>query len=211
MRQFVRFFTSPAVFVNQLQWSRNHGWILLTFLLLAVAESQIASTRALNVQLSWLLSVETGWGRDQALFAVMAARIAALLLGSIVLTELFWLVGSQLGKSNSKRVLQRRMAVVFTFLLASYVLTTVLPSDQQYIAAILFGWGGLLSYVTFREHFGLNRMVALLVGLVAVASIAWSWQSAERYVSVTASKAISEKVSKSHSARSHKVRRHRYR
>src|SRR4051812_34821591 len=116
LKQFIRFFFSPATFVNQLQWSSNHALILLTFLGLAIVESQVGAGRVLNAQLSWLLASRSGLGleRDQALFLVQSIRIAFLFFGALSLTETIWWIGSRLGHATSKRVLQRRMAVVLT-------------------------------------------------------------------------------------------------
>lgn len=196
MKQLIRFFTNPAAFVNQLQWSRNHAWILLTFLGLAVIESQIGTGKVLNAQLSWLLAKETQLARDQALFLVMAGRIAALFVGGMVITQSFWLIGSRLGRATSKRVLQRRMSIVYTFLLASYILTTVLSPDNQIWAALVFGWGLILAYVTFREHFAVDRFAAIVLGLVAVGAIVVSWQQADRFAQTQSSHAIAKQVAK---------------
>ncbi len=197
MKQIIRLATNPAAFMNQLQWSRNHAWILLTFLGLAIVESQIGTTKALNAQLAWLLSNEAHIARDQALFLVMVGRIAALFLGGQVLTQIFWLIGARLGRASSKRVLTRRLSIVYTFLLGSYILAVTLSVDQQIWAALVFGWGLILAYVTFREHFSLDRYAAVVLGLVAVGSIVVSFQQADRYVQKSASQAIAKQVAKS--------------
>jgi hypothetical protein len=200
LKQIIRLITNPAAFINQLQWSRNHAWILLTFLGLAIVESQIGTTKALNAQLSWLLANHTHMARDQAMFLVMVGRIAALFLGALLLTEVFWKIGARLGRASSKRVLQRRLSIVYTFLLGSYILATILNSDQQIWAGLVFGWGLLLAYVTFREHFNLDRFAAIVLGLVAVAAIVVSWQQADRFVQKTTSQAMAKHLAKAHPA-----------
>jgi hypothetical protein len=197
LKQIIRLATNPAAFMNQLQWSRNHAWILLTFLGLAIVESQMGATKALNAQLSWLLANEAHIARDQALVLVMVARIAALFVGAQLLTQIFWLIGARLGRASSKRVLTRRMSIVYTFLLGSYILATTLNNDQQVWAALVFGWGLILAYVTFREHFNLDRYAAIVLGLVAVGSIVVSFQQADRYAQKSASQAIAKQVAKS--------------
>ncbi len=196
MKQVVRFFFSPATFINQLQWSRNHGLILLTFLGIAFVESQVGVGRSLNLQLSWLLSDRTGIARDQALFLVMGARMAFLFFGALSLSETLWWIGTRFGRHTSKRVLYRRLAVVLTIMLGSYTLYAVPDATMQIVGAVMFGWGIILTYLTLREQFLLGRIASVVMGVAAAATIVLSWQISDRVMQTAAGYAVADQVAR---------------
>jgi hypothetical protein len=201
MRQLFRFFLSPATFVNQLQWSRNHTFILFAFLGVAFLESQVGVGRSLNLQLSWLLSNSTGIARDHALIAVIAGRVAFLFFGALSLGETLWWVGAKFGRQTSRRVLNRRLAVVLTVMLGSYTLYAIPEALAQYGAAILLAWGLLLTYFTLREQFALTHFSAAVAGLVAVVFVMASWKVSDSIVKETASYAVADQLA--HAKRNH--------
>lgn len=215
LKQLFRLFIQPATFVNQLQWSTNHGLILLIFLGIAVVESQVGAGRVLNLQLSWLLSHWTGWERDQALFAVMAARVGFLFFGALSLAETIWWIGDKLGRSTSKRVLSRRMAVVLTVMLASYSLFASVEPALQWAGVAVFSWGLVLTYLTLKEQFSLSALTAGVCGLVAAAMIMVSWQVSDKVVQKATGYAIADQIARAkpaprahHTVRPRARRRH---
>ncbi len=196
LKQFIRFFFSPTTFINQLQWSRNHAAILLTFLLVAVLESQVGVGKSLNLQLAWLLNDWTGLEQGQALFAVTFARVAFLFVGMLSLSETLWWIGEKLGRHTSKRVLYRRLAVVLTLMLGAYTLFSMTSAWAQAFGFATFGWGLVLTYSTLREQFMVGRVTAALLGVVAAATIVASWRVSDRVVETAASFAIADEIAR---------------
>ncbi len=194
MKQLFRLFLRPATFVNQLQWSTHHGLILLAFLGVAALESQVGTGRALNEQLAWLLQRWTPIQRDHALVVVTAGRILFLFFGTLSLSETIWWIGEKLGRSTSKRVLNRRMAVVFTVMLASYALLVATEPSQQWFGALLFMWGLTLCFWTLKEQFSLSALSAGVLGIVAAVVIVATWQVSDRFVQKAVGHAIAAKA-----------------
>jgi hypothetical protein len=203
LKQALRFFFDPATFVNQLQWSKNHSWILLAFLGIAVTESQVGTGRELNLQLSWLLSRWAGVGRDQALFAVMAARVAVLFFGALSLAETIWWVADWFGYSTSKRVLKRRLVVVLTVLLSSYSLFSSTDPTIQNVALGLLAWALLLNIFTLREQFRIGTLQAALLGLLASGFILASWKVSDQILHQVAGNSIQQQLAKKNGPRHH--------
>lgn len=201
LKQVFRFFFSPAIFVNQLQWSTNHAWILVAYLGLTIVESQVGYGRALNAQAAWLLSSHSGIARDQALFLVMVARIAFFFIGALSLAETVWWLGVRLGRSTSKRVLQRRVAVVLAFMLTGYTLMGALGADWQWAVWAVFAWGLMISYLTMREQFALGPVTAALLAVITISSAVLSWQVTDRVAQTAASYAIADQVAKTKAVR----------
>ncbi len=198
MKQAFRFFFNPAAFINQLQWSKNHGLILVCFLAVAFFESQMGAGRAINHQLSLLLSRFSGLARDHSLILVIAARIAFLFFGALSLAETIWRIGGKLGRNSSRRVLDRRMAVVLTVMLAAYTLNSM---GAEGAALALFFWGFLLSYFTLREQFSLDAFQAGVLGATAVFLVAVSWKVSDSVVQQSAGFALSQSAAKSKNTR----------
>lgn len=196
MKQIFRFFFSPATFVNQLQWSRNHTLILFTFLGVAFVEGHVGFGRELNQQLAWLVSQRVGMDQDMALLAVTAARVLFLFIGAVSLSETLWWLGATFGRHTSKRVLYRRLAIVLTLLLGAYTLHASGSAEALPWAWALSGWGLVLSYLTLREQFMLNRLMAAALGLIAVSGIVMSWQVTDRMAQQATGHAIAEQVAK---------------
>jgi len=192
LKQVIRFFIRPATFINQLQWSRHHGMILLAFLGIALLESQIGVGRALNLQLSWLLAEGSGLDRDQALFLVMLGRMAFLLAAVFCASEAIWWLVARFGFQTSKRVLYRRLAVVSTMVLASYAMFASIEPGAQLMGALFFGWGLILSYLTFREQYQFSQVTSLVLGILAVGAVEFTWQYSDQFVQNTASSQIAQ-------------------
>jgi branched-subunit amino acid transport protein AzlD len=199
LKQVFRFFFNPAAFVNQLQWSKNHGLILLSFLAVAFVESQVGAGRVVNHQLSLLVCQLTGLARDHSFFLVVAARIALLFFGALSLAETIWRIGVTLGQNTSRRVLDRRIAVVLTVMLGAYTLNSMQFENAQFAALALFAWGSMLCCFTLREQFSLSVFQAAVLGATAVFLVAVSWKVSDSVVQESASFALSQSATKSKS------------
>lgn len=177
MRQGMRLLTKPATFFNQLQWSTHHWIILVAFLGLATIETQVGRNQALYQAWALLLERRLGLSLDAALWVVTAFRLAILIAGSVAVSTVIWFVGHLFGRRTSKRVLFRRLAVVFTVLLAGYTashLTGAYPA-LAFVSLVMYLWGLVLGYFAIREQFALNHLETVVVGLFALLLVSSSW------------------------------------
>ena len=168
--------------MNQLQWSRNHWFIILSFLVLATVETQVSRHHGLYANFAHLLEVKWGIGLAVALWLVMATKLAVMLVGAYLIVLAIYFVGSLFGRSNSKRVFMRRLAVVFTVVLAG-VTTQALGESTSWmwlISGALYAWGGLLGFHAVREQFELNLIEAALMSVFAFLLVGTSWQVSQK-------------------------------
>ena len=192
MKQGFRFFLRPWTFFNQLQWSTHHWFILLGFLVIAAVETQVGKHHRLYITLAGLLQHRFGIGLDFALWMVTAVKLFCLLAGAYFVSHLVWLVGNMVGTKNSKRVLFRRLAVVFTVLLAGYTAQYFAPTFPiaSFVSVVLFIWGLGLGYFAIREQFGLSNLETLVVGFFALLLISSSWHYSNHFMASVASSEI---------------------
>ncbi|MEZ4750621.1 MAG: hypothetical protein R3B54_08330 [Bdellovibrionota bacterium] len=92
-------------------------------------------------------------------------------------TGSFGFVGNVIGKKGSKRVLLRRLAIVFTVFLAAASVQNLSFSQPWFIllSAALYVWATVLGFYAIREQFSLNSLetaiVSVLAALVVSASL----------------------------------------
>lgn len=177
MKQFIRFFINPKAFVNQLQWSSNHWFILITFLSLVSLETQVGKNQHLYQMAALVLEQKYHLGLSISLWLVMAAKLSFSLVAAFAFILLMDFIGSSLGRKNSKRVLSRRIAVifaVFVFGLIGKHFSSVNPWVEL-AAYALMGWSIVLGFFAIREHFHLKNLETAILSLFLLLLIKTSW------------------------------------
>ena len=187
MRQTVRFILKPNTFFNQLQWSRNHWWIILAFLGLATVETQIGRHVQLYHAFALLIEAKLGFSYNIALWLTMATRLAILLAGAFLISSVIYIVGSVVGRSNSRRVLFRRLSVVFTVFLGGLTLQHFAASAPWVVWASwgLCAWALFLGYVAIKEQFELGNLETAIVAIFAILMVTTTWQFSNRFFDAT--------------------------
>lgn len=184
----MKLITKPGTFFNQLQWSSYHWFILVAFMVVAMVETQLGRDHHLYTALAQVAGNWLGTSADLGLWVVMFVRLATLLVGSFVLGVLVWFVGGLFGRHTSKRVLFRRLAVVFTVFLAGYLVhhLSKLNPNLAFVALGFYLWGMLLGYFAIREQFALNHLETIVIGLFLMIMVTSTWhfshQALERVV-----------------------------
>lgn len=198
LKQGLRFLLHPGQFFNQLQWSRHHWYILFAFFIISGIEAQVGKQHSLYQVYANLIGTQTGIGMDLALWLVVAAKIFLLLGGSFLLVSVVWMVGNFIGQRNSRRVLARRLAVVFTVALAAYTAHHLehYIDWMQTASFFLYFWAFLLGYFALREQFALTHMETAFMGVFTVFLVATSWHYSNRFFEKTAERAIHEIAAK---------------
>jgi hypothetical protein len=195
VRQGVRFFVRPNAFVNQLQWSSHHTWLLLAFLIIAGVEAHVGRNHALIAHFADALSFRLGVGQEIGMWLMISAKLAVTLLAAFLITMAVWLVGSFIGHASSQRVLFRRLSVVFTLVLTAYTashLTHVYPWMETASLFIYF-WAALLGFFSLREQFRIGYLETLFVGGFTVLAIISTWHFSNRYMEKNAT-VISQQI-----------------
>lgn len=173
----------PWTFFNQLQWSRNHWLILLSFLVLATVETQVNHHHHVYASMAHLLEARFGIGLSLALWLIMAARLASMLLGTYLIVLAIYFVGGLFGRgSNSQRVFFRRLAVVFTVVLAAFTVQALGAGTpwMPIVTIILYAWGAILGFFAIREQFSLNAVEAIFMSLFAFFLVGTTWQVSQK-------------------------------
>lgn len=184
MRQGVRFFVRPNAFVNQLQWSSHHTWLLFAFLLVAGVEAHVGRNHGLIAHFAEALAFRLGVTEEIALWLMISAKLTFTLVAAFLITVAVWLVGSFVGHSSSQRVLFRRLSVVFTLVLTGYTashLTHVYPWMETASLFIYF-WAALLGFFSLREQFRIGYLETLFVGGFTVLALLSTWHFSNRYI-----------------------------
>lgn len=202
MKQIFTLFTQPSRFFNQLQWSTNHWFILVAFLGLALVETQVGRGQneffqvALWIQKSWNLSF------NFSLWIVLAGRLFCIALGAYVVTTSVWLVGNFFGERTSRRVLARRLAVVFTVALAAYTAQYFVDTHALFgvLSLFLYVWSVVLGYFAIRENFGLSHLESVVVGLFALLLVTTSWHYGHVIIAHKANSMASDSIKGSNQA-----------
>lgn len=210
MKQSLRLVTRPKTFFSQLQWSSQHWGILAAFLILAGIETHTGSQQIVNTQFAQLLELKLGVSSDVAVWLFTAVRLSLVIAGAFLVSFSVWFVGNLFGRRTSQRVLFRRLAVVFTVLLASYTLNHVsyLNPSLLYISWALGLWGAMLGYYAIKEQFGLAYSEAALIGIFGAIMAVSTWHYSNQFVQKTLHKQI-EEVARTHSVRGGAVKSYR--
>ena len=179
----MRILTKPATFMNQLQWSRNHLWILLGFSAIAILESLMGSQTEAFQHYALALEADLGLSRSWSVAAVITGRVLAMLGGMFVLSSVIWMLGNAFGRHTSKRVLFRRMSIVFTVMLGGYLCSHLSVEHQilSTVAFVAYVWAGVLAYFSIKEQFELNVMEAAIVGAVALFLVTTTWHYSHHF------------------------------
>lgn len=188
MRQGIRLLVKPGTFFNQLQWSTHHWFILISFLMIASIETHVGKQHYFYQVFADVVSARFGISWAQAIWVVTSLKLAFMLAGSFLLASFIWMVGNIFGRRTSKRVLFRRLSVVFTVLLAGYTLEhlgTTHP-DLNLVALALYGWGAALGYFALREQFALNHLETAVLGAFAMLTVVSSWHFANHAMETAA-------------------------
>lgn len=195
MRQGVRFFVKPNAFVNQLQWSSHHTWLLLAFLIVAGVEAHVGRNHALIAQFADALSFRLGVSSEIGMWLIISLKLICTLVAASLISVLVWIVGSFIGQSSSQRVLFRRLSVVFTLVLTAYTashLTHVYPWMETASLFIYF-WAALLGFFSLREQFRIGFLETVFVGSLTVLLVLSTWHFSNRYLEKNA-KIISNEI-----------------
>ena len=179
-----KIFYKPQEFFNQLQWSTHHWLIMLVFLVVTAVEAHLGTQASLYHSLAYKISNFLPLSFDISLWLVVSAKLAVILLGSTLTANFIWFFGNIIGQKNSKRVLFRRLAVVFTVILSAY---TASHLDSLYpwmstLSFFLYVWGGLLGYFAIREQFALNHIETTVVGAFAALLVLTSWHYTNDFI-----------------------------
>ncbi len=186
LKQGIRFIVKPQTFFNQLQWSRNHWMIMLSFLGLALVETQVGRQHQLYSAFASFLQYQWGVSSAVAVWVVMAARLSFMLVGAMAISSIIYLVGSLIGQSNSRRVLFRRLAVVFTVFLAGFIAQHFgdTKPNLAFVSLALYAWGLFLGYIAIREQFSLNHLQTSVILAFAALLVTSTWQLSNRAITV---------------------------
>ncbi len=178
MKQGFRLLVKPGAFFNQLQWSSHHWLILIGFFIASAVETQLGSAGSLYQWYANFLTYRFGLSLGAALWVVTFARLSFLLAAAWLVTGAIWTFGTLVGEHTSRRVLFRRLAVVFTILLAAY--TAQHLSIQYEFAAltslVLYAWGIALGYFAISEQFRVGRMATLAIFLFGGIIVMQGWK-----------------------------------
>ncbi len=182
----MRFLVKPTSFFNQLQWSRHHWVIIASFLGLALVETQVGRQHQLYSAFATFLQYRVGIGANAAIWAVMAARLGLMLGGAYLISTVIYIVGSLVGQANSRRVLFRRLAVVFTVFLGGFIAQHYGDTNPNVALLSLgfYAWGLFLGYIAIRNQFEMNHLQTSILLAFAVLLVTSSWQASNRVITV---------------------------
>lgn len=177
MKQGMRLFVQPGTFFNQLQWSKHHWYILFAFLFISAIEAHVGKQHSLYQVYANFLAQNLGLGFDIALWTVVASKLVLMLIGAFVTASLIWFVGNLIGAKNSRRVLFRRLAIVFTVGITAYTTKHLEPLFPWMGTAsfFLYFWALLLGYFALREQFVLTHLETAFVAAFSILLVISSW------------------------------------
>jgi len=184
VRQGVRFFVKPGAFVNQLQWSSHHTWILVLFTAVAALEAHIGRNQAVIEQLGSALAYRMGVSREMGVWLMVSLKLICTLTIAYLISAAIWFVGSFLGRSSSQRVLFRRLSVVFTLALITHTSQHLVQFYPWMETAGLFTgiWAILLGFFALKEQFGIGFLETLFIGGFTALLITSSWHYSNRFL-----------------------------
>ena len=184
MRQGVRFFVKPNAFVNQLQWSSHHTWLMIAFLIVAGVEAHIGRNHLLIENFADALSFRLGIGRDLAMWLMVSTKLICTVIAAFLITVLVWFAGSFIGHSSSQRVLFRRLSIVFTLVLTAHTarhLTHLYPWMET-ASLFVFFWAGLLGFFSLREQFRIGFVETAFLGGFTALLVISTWHYSNRFL-----------------------------
>lgn len=211
MKQTFRLLVRPGQFINQLQWSTHHGLLILAFALVALVETQVGRQQALFQALADAVEHSTGLSPLWSTGIVAAARLVLLLTGAFLVAQLAWFVGNFFGRRSSRRVLFRRLSVVFTVLLAGYVAQQLMGADPRWVFVVIgaYLWSAILAYYAFREQFALSHIETMVVGALCLLAIATGWHYSRQATDFLATEMLrAEKLAPSKVVEAPRVQHH---
>jgi hypothetical protein len=184
VKQTVRLITQPKTFFSQLQWSTHHWFIMLTFLALALVETQTGAHVALYQRYAAVLSANFGLSLEASTWLIALAKLGIMLWGAASLASILYIVGSLFGRETSRRVFSRRIAVVFTVFLAGYTAQHGITQFPWLLAVTigLYAWGLLLGYLALREQFELTHLETGVLGTFAILLVTLSWHITDHVI-----------------------------
>lgn len=170
--------------MNQLQWSSHHWLILAAFLTLSTLETLLGSSRGFYWEVVQVLQSRLGLSENLAYGSIIAGKLVLMVGGAYALSLGVWFAGSLFGKRTSQRVLFRRLAIVFTFLLTGYLMQVAFTQHEVVFVAgyAFYLWGLVLGYFSIREHFALNTVESLAVGMFALLLVTSSWHYSSHFI-----------------------------
>lgn len=170
VKQAERFLLRPGVFFNQLQWSSSHWMIMLTFLAIAAIETHVGPYSELYMNASEFIQAKWQVGQTLAVAMVTATKLSVMLAASWVLAMFIWMVGTLIGKRRSRKVLFRRLSVVFTVLLVGLTASHLVSMHESlhYVSMAMYAWGAILAFFAIREQFILNALETLVIASLSI-------------------------------------------
>lgn len=198
MKQGVRLLVKPGTFFNQLQFSTHHWIILVAFMILASVETHLGKQHYFYQVFADAAVAKFGISWSQAIWLVTSLKLAFMLVATFGLATFIWLVGNIFGRRTSKRVLFRRLAVVFTVMLAGYTTQHLAGSSETYglLSLGFYAWGLILGFFAIREQFALNYVEALVLGTFALLVVVSSWHFSNHVMETAARTQILELAKK---------------
>jgi len=194
VKQGVRLLVKPGTFFNQLQFSTHHWIILIAFMVIASLETHLGRQHYFYQIFADQVSANFGLTWNQAIWVVTSIKLAFMLVGSFALASFIWIVGNLFGRRTSKRVLFRRLSVVFTVFLGAYTAQHLALGNENFtlMAMGLYAWGLILGYFAIREQFALNHLETLVLGLFALLVVVSSWHFSNHAMEMAARTQIQE-------------------
>jgi len=203
MKQTSRFFLAPTTFINQLQWSRHHWFLILAFGIALMAETYFGRYGEWFAHYGNIFQYEFGIGESGAIALLTALKLTFMIAGLYLLTTILWFVGNFIGSTEtSKRVLFRRLAVVATVFTLGYTaghLVTEIP-EMAYAALGMYIWGGYIAFIAYQEQFNLSLVEAALFCVLSIVMVKATWVYSQQQIT---------QVAKSYYTSTHPVAKHR--
>lgn len=169
MKQPVRLIARPATFMNQLQWSRRHWFIISLFLGLGVIETFVGRNIKSYEFIANRIQLIFGFREDISFIFLLVIKLFLMLFILFFISYFIWLVGGFFNHRASLRVLIRRFATAFSILLLGYIIPFLLPGT--FILLLKYGfyfWGITLSFFLVKEQFNLTFIESFVVGCLSV-------------------------------------------
>jgi hypothetical protein len=170
--------------------------ILVSFLVIAAIETHVGKQHQLYQGLANFFQSRFGIGTQLALWLITFGKLFLMILGTYTVSNLIWMFGTLIGRPGSRRVLYRRLAVVFTVLLAGLTASYAAPSFPIFtlVSALLYAWGIVLGYFALRAHFELTHVETFVVGLFAGLVIMTSWHVSHHVIEAAVRSQVTEQL-----------------
>jgi hypothetical protein len=151
--------------------------ILIAFLVIAAIETHVGKQHQLYQGLANFFQARFGLDVGVSLWLITFGKLALMLIGTYTVSNMIWIFGNLIGRKGSRRVLFRRLAIVFTVLLGGLTASYLAPQFAAFtfLSMALYAWGIALGYFALRAHFELSNIETVVVGLFAALAITTSW------------------------------------